>query len=155
MRIDDDAILILSPFTLIYVWIEVVIPALAALLAQATVELTRDKGPLLVSVDLHQTDYCGVLLRGPRTLNETRLEHLLPAMQALHIGSFRESGSNLLPILASELLDCPPKKVIFFFCPLSHRSPTLGRGLWAAISFLEICPHVHKYCLVLFRIGRN
>ncbi len=44
-------------------------------------------------------------LRGPRAFHQARLEHLLPAMQTLHVGSPRQTLRDLLPALPLVLHD--------------------------------------------------
>ena len=51
-------VLIFGPGTLVDMGVEMVVPALAALLAYASGQVLGDKGPLLGSVLLHQFHHC-------------------------------------------------------------------------------------------------
>eukprot|EP00967_Tisochrysis_lutea_P108990 scaffold169168_cov26-Tisochrysis_lutea.AAC.2 len=61
MSIDQSHVLLLSPLTLVDCRVEVIVPALAALLARALREGGSDNGPGLVAVLPHKLDDDGVL----------------------------------------------------------------------------------------------
>ena len=92
LRVGDDelAVLLAAPLLALDVGVEVVVPALAALLADATGELLRDLGPLLRAESAHELDDLGVFLLSPGTLHELGIEHFLPAVKALHVGALIE-----------------------------------------------------------------
>lgn len=55
----DDPVLFLGPRGLLHLRVEVVVPALAALLADAPLQVLGDDRPALGSVLLHQLDHLG------------------------------------------------------------------------------------------------
>lgn len=57
MRLVDDAVLLLGPRCLLHLRVEVVVPALAALLADAALEVLGDHRPALGTVLLDQLDH--------------------------------------------------------------------------------------------------
>ena len=67
-----------------------VVPALAALLADAARELLRNLGPLLSAQLADEFDDLGILLRRPRAFDELGVENLLPAVQALDVRALLE-----------------------------------------------------------------
>ena len=67
-------------------------PPLAALLADAPRELRRDQRPPLGAVAANERHDRDVLLGGPLALDEVRVEHLLPAVEALDVGAVVEVG---------------------------------------------------------------
>ena len=92
LRVGDDelAVLLAAPLLALDVGVEVVVPALAALLADLDGELLRDLGPLLRAESAHELDDLGVLLLSPGTLHELGIEHFLQAVKALHVGALIE-----------------------------------------------------------------
>lgn len=60
MRLVDDPVLLLGPRCLLHLWVEVVVPAFAALLADTTLEVLGDHRPALGSVLLDQLDHLSV-----------------------------------------------------------------------------------------------
>jgi len=75
----------LAPGNLADVRVEVVVPPLAALLAGPPGELGGDAAPLLRTDLPHQLRHARVVLGGPGPLGTT-VEHLGPAVEALHVG---------------------------------------------------------------------
>ena len=67
-----------------------VVPAFAALLADAPRELLRNLGPLLSAQLADELDDLGILLRRPRAFDELGVENLLPAVQALDVRALLE-----------------------------------------------------------------
>lgn len=57
MRLVDDAVLLLGPGRLLHLRVEVVVPALAALLADAALQVLGDHRPALGAVLLDQLDH--------------------------------------------------------------------------------------------------
>ena len=80
---DDDPVLLLGEGSLLDVRIEMVVPPLAALLADAAWKLRSDLRPLLGPVRPDQGDDLLVLLLGPGPLEGTRL---LPPPDAVELG---------------------------------------------------------------------
>lgn len=76
--------LVLRPRHLADVRVEVVVPALAALLAGAPGQLGSDAAPLLRANLSHQLGHPGVVLGRPRTFRAA-VEDLGPAVEALHV----------------------------------------------------------------------
>mmetsp|Transcript_105987 Transcript_105987/g.306665 ORF Transcript_105987/g.306665 Transcript_105987/m.306665 type:complete len:437 (+) Transcript_105987:1440-2750(+) len=79
-------VLLLGPAALLERRIEVVEPPLPALLADAARDALGDLRPL-GDARLDAVDDDLVLLLGPRALDEARLQHLLPTVEALHVGA--------------------------------------------------------------------
>jgi len=65
MRIVDDPVLLFSPRRLFNVRIQVVVPALPALLANSTLQVFGDQCPTLWPVLLYQLDHVFVFFFGP------------------------------------------------------------------------------------------
>ena len=59
MGLTDDAVLLLCPAGLLHLRVEVVVPALTALLAQPAFQVLGDQRPLLRAVLLDQLDDLG------------------------------------------------------------------------------------------------
>lgn len=57
MRLVDDPVFLLSPGRLLHLWVEVVVPALAALFANAPLQVLGDHRPALGSILLDQLDH--------------------------------------------------------------------------------------------------
>lgn len=81
--------------------VQVVVPALPALLADATRQMVGNFGPKMRSVYADQVQKKSVLDVSPGSLYQVGVEYLLPPMQALHIGPPLQRLSNLLPVLAA------------------------------------------------------
>ena len=87
---DQLAVLVAAPLLALDLGVEVVVPALAALLADAARELLRNLGPLLSAQLADELDDLGILLRRPRAFDELGVENLLPAVQALDVRALLE-----------------------------------------------------------------
>ena len=66
---EQDPLFLLVPVDLLDARVEVVVPALAALLAHSAVQMLRDEGPLLRPVGHHELEDTPVLLRRPGSLD--------------------------------------------------------------------------------------
>ena len=66
---EQDPLFLLVPVDLLDARVEVVVPALAALLANSAVQVLRDEGPLLWSVGHNQLEDSPVFLRRPGSLD--------------------------------------------------------------------------------------
>lgn len=121
MQLGNLLILLVSPLTLVYVRVEMIVPTFPALFAQSPLELPRDEAPLLLTVDLHQLHNCGILLRGPRTFDQPRFEDLLPTMQALHVGPTWKVCRYLFPILSGVTGHSITQEGILVNRPFAHR----------------------------------
>ena len=99
VRGHDGIVLGPRPRPLVDGRVEVVVPSLAALLAQpAGVELFRQEGPAPDAVLLDEFDEAAVLVGRPRPLDEAGTEDLLPPVEALDVGPVGEAGGDLLPV---------------------------------------------------------
>ena len=86
LQIEQNGILLLRPPALLQRGVEVVAPALSALLSDAAGNSLGDFAPLSdACVDAVDNDL--ILLLCPRPLDETRLQDFLPPVQALHVRS--------------------------------------------------------------------
>lgn len=80
VEFEDLLVLLLSPPILFYVGVEVIMPALAALLSDTTLYVMSYLAPILSTVDAHHLYETAILLLRPGTLHHLRVEHLLPAV---------------------------------------------------------------------------
>lgn len=87
----QNPFLIQSPLYLLYLGIQMIMPAFAALFPDSSRQVLRDLCPFLRSALLDEVQNEAILLLRPRALNQVRIEHFLPPMQALHIGPPRET----------------------------------------------------------------
>ena len=53
----DDSVFLLGPSSLLYFWVEVVVPPLTALLADPTLQVFGDQGPTLGAILLNQLNH--------------------------------------------------------------------------------------------------
>ena len=103
----EDELLLKAPVVLLDPRIQMVVPALATLLPDAAWQVVRDVGPLLGAVALHQRQHKLVFFLAPGALDECRIEHFLPSMQALDVSAAIQTLRNLLPIFTIVALDGP------------------------------------------------
>jgi len=80
---EENPLLVGAPLLLVDIWVQVVVPALAALLPDPIGQMLSDEGPLLRTVLLHQPNYQVVLLFGPGDLPKQQLALGLLAELAL------------------------------------------------------------------------
>ena len=114
-----------GPTNLVDLGVEVVEPALAALLAEPPRAAVGDCGPLHLvhALACHHGDHMRILLLRPLPLLEAWLDHLGPPVLALQVGVLaRVLGRDLLPIaravrlvgsvvtVATASLDCVERK---------------------------------------------
>lgn len=95
----------LGPAILLDVGVEVVVPTLATLLANATFDVLSDLAPILSAVQLDLLHEKPVFFLSPRAFDHFRIEHFLPSVQALDIGSELQAFSDPLPVFGSHLPD--------------------------------------------------
>ena len=74
-----------------------VVPSLAALLADPALEVFGDEGPFAWSVLVDQVDYALVLFLGPGTFDQIGLEMVLPSGAALNVCSARQVVWDFTP----------------------------------------------------------
>lgn len=70
MCLVDDPVLLLGPGGLLHLWVQVVVPAFAALLADATLQVLGDHRPALGAVLLNQLDHLNVRRKDRRNGRE-------------------------------------------------------------------------------------
>ena len=110
---------LLAPPDLLDLGIQVVVPPLPALLADSPRQMLRDQSPLLRPVLVHQVQHHLVFVFSPRSLDETRIQDLLPSVQTLHVSPPGQLLGDLLPVLASVLLHCVRQLLILFLSPVA------------------------------------
>ena len=93
----------------------------------------RNVGPLLGTVPLHQRQHELVLILGPGALDELRIQHFLPTMEALDVSAALQTLRNLLPVLGSILVDQLSQLFVLFFIPVS----------FVVLGILTILVHLH------------
>lgn len=101
----ENQLLLETPGVLLDLGVQMVVPALSALLSDPAREVLGDRGPLLCTFLLDEPQDEGVFFDAPGSLDEVRVQHLLPPVQALHVGPPLQALGNLLPISAPELGD--------------------------------------------------
>ncbi len=82
-----------------------VMPSLSTLLTYSAWEMLSNLSPLFSSSLLYEFDHKLVLELRPRSLDELRVQDLLPSMQALNVGSALQFAGYLLPTFALVTLD--------------------------------------------------
>jgi len=103
MTDEQNPLFLLRPGVFLNDRVQVVMPSFAALFSNSTFQLLGNLSPLVRPELRDQKDDQSVLLLRPRSLHELRVEDLLPAMQALHIGSPRQRFGYFLPIAPAVL----------------------------------------------------
>ena len=121
-----------------------VVPAFTALFSDASGEVPRDLSPpnqvrirILTSGRVgrrgrrwqcQRQDY-PVLGGAPRTLDQLRIEHFLPAMQALHVGAAEgETSRDFFPVACLVLFDSGDEFAILGARPVTLARPVLILG---------------------------
>ena len=87
VRDDELSILLDAPLFAFNLRIEMIVPSLATLLSDSPREFIRDSRPSFRTERGDELDDSRVLLGRPRSLDELRIEHLLPSVQTLHVGA--------------------------------------------------------------------
>lgn len=103
MRLNDGPIFLFSPLVLLYVWVQVIVPPLSALLANSTRQCLGNVAPIFGPKFQHIFRELFILFLAPRPLHHGWIQNLLPTMQALHVCSLIEVRSDLLPVFGTEL----------------------------------------------------
>lgn len=119
VRLNNCSVLLGSPLVLFDVRVQVVVPSLAALLTDTTGQRLRDVRPVLGAKPVHILGQLLVLLGAPGTLHHGRIEHLLPAMQALDVCALIKERRNLLPVLGSELVHKLREPLVLLVVPVA------------------------------------
>jgi len=81
----EDPLFLSAPADLLYLRVQVVVPALTALLSDPPREVLGDQSPLLGTVLVDKVKDHAILLLGPGTLDEAWVQDFLPPMEALHV----------------------------------------------------------------------
>ena len=104
MRDEKYQLLLKTPGVFLYLGVQVIVPALPALLTDPAWKVLCNRRPLLRPLFLDKSQYKCILLNAPRTLYQVWVEHLLPPVEALHVSPTLEALSDLLPVPTSVLL---------------------------------------------------
>ena len=112
VAVQNGPVLLDAPGLLADVGVEMVVPPLPALLPDPSREVGSDQRPLLGPVLLHQLHDLGILVLGPGSLDQGGLEDLLPAVQALHLGTAWDLERDELPVLGPVLVHCPSEGLV-------------------------------------------
>jgi hypothetical protein len=114
MRLENRTIFFQSPRVLADIRIKMIVPAFTTLFSNASRQVGSNQGPLFGSKFLDKLHNLGIFFCRPGSLNKRRLEHLLPSMKALYLGSFRQMFGYQLPILGSIFVDCRTKRIVLW-----------------------------------------
>ena len=101
VQVVEQLVFGVRPSCLFDVGIEMVVPAFATLLAQATAQMLGYERPAFGSVLGDELDDFGVLFFGPRTFDQIGIKDFLPALLALVFGARRihKVRADELPVL--------------------------------------------------------
>ena len=69
---EQNPLFLLAPGDLLYHGVEVVVPALSALLSDAVWEVLSNQGPFLGSIRFNELEHSPVLLSSPRSFNRIK-----------------------------------------------------------------------------------
>ena len=69
---EENPLFLLAPIDLLYHWVQVVVPALTALLADAIREMLCNQRPLLRAIALDELEDSPVFFSSPRTFNRIK-----------------------------------------------------------------------------------
>lgn len=103
VQLENFLVFLFSPAVLFYVWVEMIVPALAALLSDATLNIVSDLAPILSAVDANLIDQPPIFLFSPGTLHHLWVKNFLPPVKALHVRAVLQALSNTFPILGAHL----------------------------------------------------
>jgi hypothetical protein len=99
---EQDPLLLFVPVDLLDARVEMVVPALTALLAHSTVEVLRDECPLLRPIGHNQLEDAPVLLRSPGSLHVEWLTLFAKALlwdYTRGLGGLRQSRAGSLRLM--------------------------------------------------------
>jgi len=116
-------------------WIEMVVPSFSALLSDSTREMVGNLGPLLRPVDVDQVQEESIFYVSPRSLNQRRVEHLLPSMKALNISPSLQTLCNFLPVLTTVDPDGLSQLRVFSFGPVPFHLGVISCGCLLLLIF--------------------
>jgi hypothetical protein len=109
-------------------WIEMIVPSFSALLSNSSREMVGNLSPFLRTIDVDQVQQEPVFNISPRSLNQRRVEHLLPSMKALNIRPSLQALSDFLPVLATVDPDSFSQLRVFSFSPVSFHLGVISCG---------------------------
>jgi hypothetical protein len=117
-------------------WIEMIVPSFSALLSNSSREMVGNLSPFLRTVNVDQVQQESIFNISPRSLNQRRVEHLLPSMKALNIRPSLETLSNFLPVLTTVDPDSFSQLRVFTFSPVPFHLGVISSG---RLLFLIFC----------------
>lgn len=95
--------LFLGPADLLDLRVQVIMPALPALLSDAAWQVFSHESPLLRAVLVNEMKYHAILFLSPRALDQTRIEYFLPSVKALNVSAARKLLGNPFPVFTTML----------------------------------------------------
>ena len=101
----EDPLFLTAPADLLDLRVQMVVPALTALLSDPPWEMLCDQSPLLGTVLVDQMKDHTILFLSPRALDEAWVQNFLPPMEALHICATWKLFGDSFPILSSMFAD--------------------------------------------------
>lgn len=99
--------------------VKMVMPSFPALLANTSWQMACYDSPFLWAINVDEMEQQTIFNISPRSLDQSRVEDLLPPMKALHISPSRQALCYSLPVLALVLFHCFGKHVVFLFSPMA------------------------------------
>ena len=104
MELKDELIFFFCPFLISNSRVQMVVPSLSALFADATRQMACNETPIFRSVQIDHGDDDLILFGSPGSFGQVRVEYLLPSVQTLDVSTTRELACNNFPFLCSMLL---------------------------------------------------
>jgi hypothetical protein len=101
----EDPFFLSAPADLLDLRVQVVVPALTALLSDPSWEVLSDQSPLLGTVLVDKVKDHAILFLSPGSLDEAWVQNFLPPMEALHICATWKLFGDSFPILSSMFAD--------------------------------------------------
>jgi hypothetical protein len=105
MKIKYLLVFFFGPTIFLDVWIQVVVPALSALLADSAFEIVCNLAPVLGAIHLHLLNQHTIFFFCPGTLYHFRIKYLLPSVETLDVRAALKALSDSFPIFWTHLLD--------------------------------------------------
>ena len=96
-------------------------PPLPALLADPPRQVLSNLCPLLRAEQLHKLEDKAILFLGPRALHEVRVQHFLPAVEALDVCAPRKELSYPFPVLSIVFCNRLSQLQVFFLRPVAFQ----------------------------------
>lgn len=134
-----------------------IVPSLAALLANTPRQMISDFRPEVRSVDADQVEQQPVLDVRPGPLDQLGIQDFLPSVQALHVRPSMQRLGDLLPVLAAIEPNGLGQFLVFFLSPVAFnfrpnaigvlRLLVLGRASLVQVRILSLMSN--QICLSL------